>query len=1276
MEQLLSYQVQANSLKLTKPTTVVEEMAAFNRLPHFDGVGDANADIAYLSANFLTEPLQNLNLTLQPGIHLHWRLPPPLTHGYRDKNDPDRILFPPVPTRWFISRLAPESPPRRWLLESDYLYPATSEGMLDGLNHNAITYPISIGSESNEIPFRFLGRVLDLHEWKEHGGKGEYLHPPLTAMGYGEPTFASFYPNCRSVFGLHDSDPAEGAEYYIYGWYRDTDTETIAANLCGKLGDKDWDGVRSRLVCCAVIRAESALLPEDAADLQPEIVIANTPVEAFITHSAHKSSSKSSDENSSEQDSSESENEAQTVLDIISLGEDRQHHLSSKGPRLETARHTRGFEAVEAGTLWRIRAAAGSKGAGATQPDEVLPLSLAEQLNWLNKIQFDRDAAAFKLESWRERTFADWSRYMMATYPQPGEEGEFPDIDQIRQYITDHDLAGFDEQQSTLDRLETAVEVARDSLIGRLPELQQFRLTDIRDWRGLAQQLRDVGMKLKLEKVPELPTDGQTPDAKTRRKVIAVLNSLLVDPGLSGKLSFPGSAPAEVTEMGQPVQPIRLNRLLLEAWLPAVVRRPNYVLQATPAPRFWQPREPAVMLIDPALQLAERLSVTNPESVNIPASMSEELFDEPLVVDSMLMELIQPLSADEESNGKSWQPQLLEWEVALLPLGGPSSNMPQIRPASSDHQDFAPDFLQDHYDLKLDDYDLSRSSEEKPPGYADCIYSGRSVLTGDAPSLMRAQLHDAFKRHVLSPYAEAHDQSIDDLHRGDYDPADVLEWSQKPTDETHLSPFAQKVAALQYCLIDDSGVPSVASQSLSGFNNALLGQRQVMQLPVASPLAMPMTWDFIKRVKIVVGTHNRTAPQPQNDFAPLRSGWLEIRKLRLVNRFGLVHDVDLNESKTLIAPSLKLSEQSISVKLPPRMVKPMRLDWRWLAAANGEAQIDEHPAISPICGWLSANNLDGSVMVFNAEGKSVGTLNEDASWSPSPASDSATELDSIPNKYLKRVVSWLQNAGPKSLSKFIDTLDNALEYIDPDSAAQHEAITLLMSRPVAVLRASISLEMRGLPALNQDWNIFRSRLSDSSGLFDPTDALEDVQVPLRLGEQHHLNDGLVLYWTEDSDGSLSNRAFSPQTNTHVEMGELSEGKDKELALSLRQQPKKFTMLFDPRGSIHASCGLLPTRALSLPHEMVASALKAIEPTFRTAPILGPAKKVTLPLPKEAGYTWEWIAKAPGNGYEDPQKIAPSDTKAHFIGQIHVREGWLRLKPTTAASAADEDDSSG
>ena len=69
-----------------------------------------------------------------------------------------------------------------------------------------------------------MGRSVPLAAWREAGASSERIGK-LTAVGYGEPTFAAFYPNCHSVFGFHDGDYAgnvpAGLRYDILGWYAD-----------------------------------------------------------------------------------------------------------------------------------------------------------------------------------------------------------------------------------------------------------------------------------------------------------------------------------------------------------------------------------------------------------------------------------------------------------------------------------------------------------------------------------------------------------------------------------------------------------------------------------------------------------------------------------------------------------------------------------------------------------------------------------------------------------------------------------------------------------------------------------------------------------------------------------------------------------------------------------------------------------------------------------------------------------------------------------------------
>jgi len=83
-----------------------------------------------------------------------------------------------------------------------------------------------------------MGRVLSLNDWLGEPGSGrDYLNQPgfsdykLTALGYGEPAFAAYYPNCYSIFGFCDADrslrPESAYEYQVIGWFKEPELDPL-----------------------------------------------------------------------------------------------------------------------------------------------------------------------------------------------------------------------------------------------------------------------------------------------------------------------------------------------------------------------------------------------------------------------------------------------------------------------------------------------------------------------------------------------------------------------------------------------------------------------------------------------------------------------------------------------------------------------------------------------------------------------------------------------------------------------------------------------------------------------------------------------------------------------------------------------------------------------------------------------------------------------------------------------------------------------------------------
>jgi hypothetical protein len=274
-------------------------------------------------------------------------------------------------------------------------------------------------------------------------------------------------------------------------------------------------------------------------------------------------------------------------------------------------------------------------------------------------------------------------------------------------------------------------------------------------------------------------------------------------------------------------------------------------------------------------------------------------------------------------------------------------------------------------------------------------------------------------------------------------------------------------------------------------------------------------------------------------------------------------------------------------------------------------------------------------------------------------------IDTLTNKLL--VVKNQKTEGKGFLDVFLTVVENALENIDPEYAGGHEALALLMGRPIAVARASLNLELQGYPAIDQDWNVFRQDMEralqhESKDRNRETEDYTQVEIPIRIGEYKQLNDGLVGYWIEEGGSYRANTFYAPQTAPEMDLPAtiLVHRDDQPLNITqaINSPPHKLTLLLDPRGAVHATSGILPTKAIQIPADQFVEALRNIEVTFLSAPILTDRGKINLPVPDEPGYVWCWCEKENG-AWESVTQIGQVTTGATTASQ-ELREGWLKL----------------
>ncbi|WP_369226773.1 hypothetical protein AB5J52_39805 [Streptomyces sp. R39] len=1115
MGRLLVVPVHLDALCLAGERQVTEPFTDFTRLPYRDPVDghDHQADMPYVSETLLSVPFQDQGFLLKPGIHLHWSLPDALTRLASSQDAAGTA--PVVPNRWLVTRCAGGAVAQQWVVESDFL----SEDNAGGVPYPYIADQMD-GPE--RLPYRLLGRRVPLTAWRPAGRTGSadpadrarYLRT-LTAVGYGEPAFASFYPHCHSVFGLHDPAfqgvPPQDVTYDVLGWYEDPGQDVLAAALVSaRAAGTGWPDVLrtafgwtaaadggpapDRMVCWGHIAfTPDAGESQDSAADDTGVWVGNTPTEALAAHLGAVLDG-----------TGLAPDDLENLLEALAFAEELESAPLDVGLKLLEARHADTFRAVPSGHLWTVTDDRAGQAADADLT--ALPRAAGTALNTLNVAQAACDRAAAELTSLRQELYADWYRYMLCVHPPDTSRDSYPDPDQVLFHLR-----------------------RRAALISR--------------------------------RAARADALGRDRDAA---------------------------------------------RAAAEAQLPD-----GYRLLPGPAPQYYLPNEPVVLLTGPAATPSDRFGqdgllacqVTDgelPDGANALRALRDTVAALPALAALTRTWQTQP-----------WHPLLLQWEAEFFPAG-PNGN---LNPAG---RDFHTDFVTAAYTLPADQAELRpRAAGGAVLAKAANVYTGAAVLSPSARPLLAARI----LRYLAGPVLAALEGTVtEEAFTADPDPVLDRFLASGKADQR----AAALVAVHRHLAAHEQ---NNLAQALGGFDDALLMRRLARQLPVADPLGFPDHRAVTEtEVAPAVAGESRHTPQPLSDFNPIRAGALRLLRLRMVDTFGSVRDIPVDTVGT--TSQLRVEGHPGWVGLPPRLAQPARLSLRWLDADGDLAEMNDIPATSPVCGWLLGNRLDGSVAVHAADGGALGSVyalpddpDRTALWQPAPGR-APVPVDAIGNPHLRAVVARLRDSGPDGVAAFLGTLDQALAAIEPEDYALNRNRALLVSRPVAVVRATVSLELAGRPALHQDWNVFRQDLRRGGR---ESNGFTRVRFPLRLGDHGRLGDGLVGYWPEEPDGRLGPVLHSVTDGDETE--------DAALFQAIDAPARALTMLVDPRGAVHACCGILPAKSLRIPDAHYRDALAAMETAFLTAPVLGDGTAAApgLPLPDEPGFVWCWLERDTPSG---------------------------------------------
>ena len=498
--------------------------------------------------------------------------------------------------------------------------------------------------------------------------------------------------------------------------------------------------------------------------------------------------------------------------------------------------------------------------------------------------------------------------------------------------------------------------------------------------------------------------------------------------------------------------------------------------------------------------------------------------------------------------------------------------------------------------------------------------------------------------------------------------------SQQYTGTTLLSPdvsvsLQRQIATyLEYvddpelrAILEQLGAYPLLAQSLSGFDASLLMLALTLQLPVADPMATDrFSYDFSNvAVRHAVGDQNKTAPLTSNAYNPFRAGRMQLSELRLIDEFGRFKTVDL--SRLAVADTIPvIGERQL---LPPlRIAQPARLDLRWLSAHDPAAESSAVPISGPICGWVVPNHLDNSLMFYDATGAAIGSLTRSGDstrtiWLNAPGNGTpATTMEEAfanRNAVLTSFAFSIRDNGPAYIDALIRTIDRTKIFIAPQDEQQNLQTAVLTGSPLAIVQARAALQLFGDPSPDQSYGALQLDIDRGDPLQRTNHGFTAVRFPLLLGSLSQFDDGLIGYFLDDFTTFYA--AAADGANAHI-----VQPRNETLTVAAADAGRTLTMLVDPRAGVHAFTGITPVKTLTIPPDWTATAMRAMAYAFLTTPILSLESGVGLPIPAQVpNATWSWIAYGTDGTWSE-NAISGVNLHATLQTPRALLEGWMKL----------------
>lgn len=1235
--QLFDYQVLPASLIMPGPKPFYGAGRTYQGNPADQLVFDAS------SAALLEEK--------DRGVYLHWVLPSGLRHAYT----PGLLDFPALPDHWLIVRFARSGATLK-----------TKAWFVDGGTLTSDAGPANLlFADSDKYTARSVGKVVPLEQFASANFTGD--RTKITAIGNsstGSPTFTAFIAENRNVFSWHDkledlrqpnaqgSVPQETAlSYLLVGWYRDQSNEALASSsvkvkeqrdtnnkLLGWLIDPPgWfietnatipnlpnDLLKRRSVfhgMCAHINYWSAgtykgqILGYPGAPRVAGLGKATPAFQVGVGNNAEDALvSLVSSSYSGEQEVGMKKDATNLweALEAVIYRQPETLVRSWNTAPLVNAVHQNWFATHEAGKLWFIRPKSDDKGVFPTEPGKAAAQTKIKptaaqlaDLQRLNELQAEADAMSRDLAALQQELYARW--WKVAGKSRKFRKPLTAEAKDVKDLVT-----RVNDLKTKRDQKLAALNPLPDQLKAKLPKELELKY-------DAAPRFWIPADPVIVVKNCGCPNKHQFPRPLPCRVPDQIVTTVDVEVDRTKNSFSKATGVAEIAAAAQklPACPQVLSSLLDEGSIceQAIV---DLAARSLPAGKKFDTADDWQTWVD---RLVNDLTWDgkpehfphDPVSVNKPGVKTHQLV--------------------ELWGQQPWSPLFLDWQITWFPNAD--------LPATEDG--FGP-----VWPLRKFDYvPLDRNS----------IPATGFTIRG---------------RSLISPIdGRIFDEPIETLR-------ELIQ--EKPVQRSDGNPAFPKAVAdvlKRYEVVWDKTLGELQTsglmgQALTGFHNALL--RRDVTLPRVEP-DPARSWiekadlktldnDVVKLLDTKQGlTGERLAPPtptpepnepPTFSYSMVRAGALRIDELWLIDDFGQSADLlGLTSARSksmgqIFHPRMRWHNDQAVVAMPPRVLQPSRLNFRFTAADNIADESD--PALRPICGWIFFNPLDQTLVVCDRSGNLAGELvitkdqgNFKITWE---AGAGGIPLEKIPNESLKNFAKSLIETGANPrLLELLNLIDRALERIRPAGARNN---SILASRPLALVSATIGLELFG-----KAWTDPHKTLPEAKaqGTGDPK--LDTLKIRVNLGSLQNVEDGLVGYFKNSDYARIVVNELPRDTKSSTY---IIDPKNNALQVGFGP-PEKITLLMDPWGSVQAACGLVPAKSITLAHPALDETVAQMETSFRVGPVLVQTGKIALPTPTGNKGTWNFSGPVTN---QTATIVTALDPKAFSDQPVVATEGRLLL----------------